>query len=86
MTAYLLAFLASFSYVGLKALQQLNVVHNQVFQIMPTSIGMSACEFYLVGYMVAMGPSVASVLSVGTGAGLGALSAMWWHRRKRKCV
>jgi len=79
---YFSAFLASFLFVGLKAMQQINVVRDQKLRIMPTSIGLAACEFYLVGYMVKLGPSVPSVAAVGIGAGLGCLLAMKLNRRK----
>lgn len=55
---YLTAFLASLIYIALKAVQQINVVRDYTKLIMPTSVGMAACEFYLVGYMVALGPGL----------------------------
>ena len=70
-------------YIALKAAQQLNVVHGQFKLVMPTSIGMATCEFFIVGYMVSMGPSVGSVIAVGSGAGLGAMAVMYFYRRKK---
>lgn len=81
-TPYLLAFAASFIFVGLKALQQLNVVHKAYRWVYPCSFGMAACEIWLVGYMVSMGPGLFAVASIGLGAGTGATLAMYLHRRK----
>ncbi len=82
LTPYLLAFAASFIFVGLKALQQLNVVHKAYRWVYPCSFGMAACEIYLVTYMVSMGPGLFAVASIGFGAGTGATLAMYLHRRK----
>lgn len=81
LTPYLLAFAASFIFVGLKALQQLNVVHKAYRWVYPCSFGMACCEIYLVGYMVSMGPGFAAVASIGLGAGTGATLAMYFHSR-----
>ena len=82
LATYLLAFAASFIFVGLKALQQLNVVHKAYRWIYPTSMCMAACELYLVTYMVSMGPGLYAVASIGLGAGSGATLAMYLHGRK----
>lgn len=81
MTAYALAFAASFLYVALKALQQLNVVHFAFRWVYPCSFGMAACEFFIVGYMAAAGPSFAGIASVGLGAGTGATIVMLLYKR-----
>lgn len=39
----MMLFLASFVYVGLKALQQLNVVGHHYLGIAPCSLGMAIC-------------------------------------------
>lgn len=82
LTPYILAFFASFIFVGLKALQQLNVVHKAYRWVYPCSFGMAACELYLVNYMVSMGPGLYAVASIGLGAGTGASLAMYFHSRK----
>lgn len=81
--AHLSAFGASFIYIGIKAAQQINVVHDKRAWVIPCSVGMATCEFYLVGFMVTLGPGVWSILAIGVGAGLGCLLAMWWHKRRK---
>jgi len=76
----LAAFGASFLFVALKAFQQLNVVQTLYWWVMPTSLGMAACEAYLIVNIVERGWGWI-VLPIGIGAGLGAMSAMWLHRK-----
>jgi len=78
----LAVFAASFLFVGLKALQQLNVVHDNYLAIMPTSLAMATCEVLVIANMAHYGWGWI-ILPVGAGSGLGALSAMWLHRRLR---
>lgn len=80
---YATAFVTSFLYVGLKAAQQLNVVNFAYRWIYPCSLGMAACEFFLIAYMAAAGPNLAGVASVGLGAGTGATIVMFFYKRKR---
>lgn len=77
---YLLAFVASFAFVGLKAMQQLNVVHGNKAIIVPTSVLMACCEVFTIGAVAVSGWGWI-VLPVGVGAGLGCLAAMWGHKR-----
>jgi hypothetical protein len=79
---YALAFVASFIFVMLKALQQLNVVHHQVWWIMPVSFGMALCEVFVVANVARMGWGWI-IIPVGLGSGLGCLFAMHLHRRLR---
>jgi hypothetical protein len=79
---YALAFGAAFIFVLLKAFQQLNVVHHQVWWIMPVSFGMAFCEVYVVANVASAGWGLI-VLPIGFGSGLGCLSAMYLHRRYR---
>lgn len=83
MTAYTLAFAASFFFVGLKSVQQLNVVHKQYWWILPTSMLMALCETWVIFAMVKNGFG-AIVLATGTGAGLGAIVATYLHGRLLK--
>lgn len=83
MTAYALAFLASFTFVFLKAWQQLNVVYKKYWWILPTSIAMATCEVYVVVNMAKNGWGWI-VLAVGGGAGLGAMLATWLHDKLTK--
>ena len=79
-----LAFLASLLFVGLKAFQQLNVVHSQYLAVMPTSMAMAACEVFVVANVARAGWHWPLVIAVGTGAGLGCCASMWIHKRTRK--
>lgn len=80
MTAYLLAFAASFVYVALKSLQQLNVVHRKYLWIIPVSFGMAALEVFVVASVAQQGWGWL-VFWVGLGSGLGSLVATWAHSR-----
>ena len=79
--SYFAAFAASFVYICLKAMQQINVVRDAQRWIIPTSIGMTVCEFYIVGYIATIGPSVPGIICIGLGSGLGCLLAMRIHRK-----
>lgn len=78
MGAYLLAFGASFFYVGLKSWQQLNVVHRKYAWIVPTSLAMAALEVYVIASMAKDGWGWL-VFWVGIGSGLGSVAATWIH-------
>lgn len=71
-------FVASFVYVALKALQQLNVVGRHFIGVAPCSLGMAICEAFTI-YTVAQEFSAANVLAVASGATLGCWLAMWAH-------
>lgn len=71
-------FLASFVYVALKALQQLNVVGRHYWGIAPCSLGMAICEAFTI-YTVAQEFSATNVIAVAAGATLGRWLAMWGH-------
>ena len=87
MTTYILAFLASFFFVGLKSTQQLNVVHKQYWWIVPTSLAMASLEIFVVATVAKNGWGWLA-LFVGLGAGLGACLATYthdvWMKRKIK--
>lgn len=80
---FLAAFGASYLFIALKALQQRQVVHDEYMMILPTSMAMAACEVFVVANIADLGWSIALVLAVGSGSGLGCLSAMVLHRRIR---
>ena len=80
MIHYLAIFAVSFTFIFLKAWQQLNVVHHQLLWVMPTSFALAACEVYLVFHMARAGVDWI-VLPLGLGAGLGCLLSMMLHRR-----
>jgi len=77
---YALAFVASFVFVFLKALQPLNVAHANYIWIIPTSLAMAVCEVYTVAAVAASGWG-AIVLPIGLGAGIGAILAVVFHKR-----
>lgn len=79
-TTYLIAGLTSYLFIGLRAFQQLNVVHGNKLLVVPVSVLMATCEVLLVGTMVSagLGPIV---LWLGIGAGFGSLTAMFMHKR-----
>lgn len=77
---YLAAFAASFLFVGLRSAQQLNVVHKKYKWILPMSYCMAAVEVFLVNAMANNGWGWI-VLFIGTGAGLGSMTATWMHSK-----
>lgn len=77
---YLAAFAAAFIFVGLRSFQQLNVVHKKYWWILPTSYLMATVEVFLVASMAKTGWGWI-VLFIGTGAGLGSITATYMHER-----
>jgi hypothetical protein len=74
-----LAFAASFLFVLLKALQQLNVVHHKVWWVMPTSFGMATTEVFVIANVANMGWGWI-VIPIGLGGGMGCIVAMHLHQ------
>ena len=72
-------FIAQFVFVFLKAFQQRNVQHNDWAFVFPTSMGMALVEVYVFATVATRGFGVPLVLSIGCGAGLGCLAAMFIH-------
>lgn len=79
----LAAFASSFAFIFLKAWQQLNVMHHQIWWIVPTSMAMATCEVFVVATAAQQGWGWI-VLPIGIGSGLGCLASMKLHRRLRK--
>ena len=82
---YTLAFLSSFVFIFLKAFQQLNVVHDQKFLVVPTSMLMALTEVYVITSAAHNGWGWI-VLPIGLGSGLGCLASMYvnrWVRDKK---
>jgi FtsH-binding integral membrane protein len=84
-------FIANFAYIFLKAFQQKNIQHDNYPLIMPTSLGMACCEYFIMGTiaLVAVGghslaQTVLNIAAIGTGAGLGAMCAMYKYNQMRK--
>lgn len=80
MTAYLVPFAASFAFIFLRAFQQLNVVRGNSWLVVPTSVGMAACEVFTISAIVMNGFGWV-VLALGLGGGLGSVVAMYIHKR-----
>lgn len=78
-----LVFMASFVFIFLKSWQQLNVVHYQLWWIMPTSFAMAVAEVFTVVNMATHGWGWV-VIPVGLGSGLGSLISTILHKRTRK--
>ena len=79
---YAMAFLASATYVGLKAFQQLNVVHEKWAWVIQISFLMQVCEVFLVVQVSRAGFGWI-VLATGAGSAVGCVVAMLIHRRLR---
>lgn len=76
-----LAGCASYLFIFLKSWQQRNVAFDKYLPVIPTSLLMAATEVYVISAIVVAGYSLALVLSIGLGAGLGSSSGMYLHRR-----
>ena len=74
-----LIFVSSFALVFLKAFQQQNVVHENWLFVPVVSMGLAVTEVAIVLFVVSTG--WAAIPWMGTGAGLGALCAMWLHKK-----
>ncbi len=72
----------TFTQVMLRAIQQLNVMHDKYTWVPLASFGMAACEVLLVVRIVEYGFGWA-VVAMGVGGASGALTAMWLHKRWR---
>ena len=78
--AYVWAFAAAFAFIFLKAFQQLNVTKGHMVWVIPTSMAMALTEVFLVVQMATKGWGWIC-LPIGVGSGLGAVTAMWLHKR-----
>ena len=78
--AILYASAAMFAFVFLKAFQQRNVAFDHYWPVVPTSWLMAATEVYVIATIVRLGYDLYLVAALGTGAGFGALAAMWLHK------
>ena len=75
-----MAFAASFAFIFLRALQQRNVVHDNYWWVVPTSLAMAATEAVVIVNIARQGWHFPLVLSVGVGSGLGCITAMVFHK------
>ncbi len=74
-------FGAMFAYVMLRALQQRNVAFDNYLWIIPTSYCMAVVDVFIIAFVAHTGWTVPIVIANGSGGALGALSAMWFHKR-----
>ena len=79
-------FGANFSFIFLKALQQLHVQGNHHLAVFPTSFGLASCEVFLITRIAHAPPDHlwAAVAVLGVASGLGCISAMFFHRWRVK--
>jgi hypothetical protein len=66
----------AFVYVGLRAFQQLNVVHGNYKMVIPTSIMMSIGDVAMVLFIIKVDNWMIGITN-GLGAGLGCCAAMF---------
>lgn len=85
--SYVWAFLVSYLYIAAKATQQLQVVNFQWARIMPMSWIMGFCEVFILATVARTADSIYGLfvlaLCIGTGSGLGALTAMWRFKKRK---
>ena len=81
MIKWSLMFLAGFFYVMLRAFQQRNVAFDNYWWIPPTSYCMAAVDMYVIVNVSRNGMTWMYVAVYGTSAAMGALVAMWFHKK-----
>lgn len=77
-------FGATYIYVMLRALQQRNVAFDNYAWIIPTSYCMAVVDIFIVAFIAHSGWTWPIVLANGSGGCLGALTAMWFHKKHIK--
>lgn len=78
---WLAIFASQFLWVGLRSFQQRNVAFDNYIAVLPTSMCMASVEVYIIYSIARSGWSVAIVLAMAAGGGLGCLAAMWTHKK-----
>lgn len=88
MELMLISAVVTFVYVGLRAFQQLNVVHGNYLLIVPTSVFMSIGDVAIV-MLIVKADTLWMGVTNGIGGGLGCIVAMYASKlffgRKKKC-
>ena len=74
-----LAGLANFAFIGLKAFQQRNVIHNDRWWVFVTSNLLAVAEVFVIYTIAERGFFWPLVLTIGVSGGLGCLFAMSLH-------
>lgn len=84
---YLFAFVASFVYIALKALQQRHVMAAEYLKMPALSMGMAVCEVFITVNVVRTADSLGGLallaFAIGSGASCGSMLGTWIHARKR---
>jgi hypothetical protein len=79
--AFLAVAAANFVFIGLKAFQQRNVIHDNYALVVLTSNAMAFFEVYVVATIAKHGMDLWLVFALGLGGGTGCLAAMLLHKR-----
>lgn len=82
---YLLAFVVSLVYIGLKATQQRQVMAAQYLRMPGVSIAMGFCEVFIVANVARTAESTWGLallaFSIGAGGGFGSMIGTYLHKR-----
>jgi hypothetical protein len=73
--------LANFGFIGLKAFQQRNVIHNNFGWVLITSNGLAVFEVFIIASVAREGFTWVLAFALGIGGGLGCIAAMKLHNR-----
>lgn len=73
--------IAYFSYVFCRAFQQRNVAFGHYAWVMPVSFGMATIDVFVIASIAARGFDWGFVVAMAIGGGLGAMLAMYLHRK-----
>ena len=83
---YLAAFLAYLCFVGMKAMQQRQVMNAEYLKMPPLSYGMAFCEVFVMAVVAKNADSVGELallaFAIGTGGALGSMLGTYLHARK----
>lgn len=79
-----LAGLANFCFIGLKAFQQRNVIHNDRMWVFITSNLLAFAEVFVIYTIASKGFFLPLVAVIGISGGLGCLFAMSLHDRLKR--
>lgn len=83
MTNLITVLLANFLFIGLRAFQQLNVMHSRYQWVLPTSTLMAFCEVFVIAQIAINGFTIPIVLAIAIGGGTGCMLSMWLHSKAR---
>jgi len=83
MILFLSSALASFVYVFLRAVQQLNVQGGHYYAVVPVSMAMGVGDVLLITLTI-KADSLWLGVSNGVAAGLGCVLAMWLNSKRRR--